>query len=221
MAITTFAELKSAIANYYARSDFGAPDDDFVTLTEARLNHGVLDGQFPTPAFRVREMEQRSTSTTSGEYLALPTDFLQAINLKVDKDRDRDLRFVSSVDFDLLLNTSLTGTPCFFTVTGEEFRFSPISTGETLEIIYYQKIPALSDTTTTNWLLVTAPNVYLYGGLLEAAIWIQEDADIVKYGRLFSGAASGLASSAKKAKYVGPLRTRSGNLPASNSVVRA
>ena len=35
----------------------------------------------------------------------------------------------------------------------------------TLEISYYSKIPALNQTTTTNWLIEDYPNIYLYGAI--------------------------------------------------------
>ena len=38
MAITTYTELKSAIADYMARSDLTGNVEDFIALAEARLN---------------------------------------------------------------------------------------------------------------------------------------------------------------------------------------
>ena len=217
MALTTFSELKTAIADYYARDDFGTPDDDFVTLTEARIQYGSANPNYPSAPLRTRQMLERATASTAGEFLALPTDFLEIIHLKVTANPARSLRFVSPTDFDQLIDTTLTGTPRFYTILNEEFRFSPYSTGETVEILYYEKIPALSDTNTSNWLLADAPNVYLLGGLLEASIWLQADNDIVRHGQAFAGAVNSLNMADRKSSYGKRLRQRSGNLPPSNS----
>ena len=39
-----------------------------------------------------------------------------------------------------------------------------------------QKIPALSDSNTTNWLLTLSPDVYLFGALAEACLFAPEKA---------------------------------------------
>ena len=44
-----------------------------------------------------------------------------------------------------------------------------------LLLTYYAKIPALSDTITTNWLLTKSPDLYLYSALLEATPYLKND----------------------------------------------
>lgn len=223
MAITTFTELKAAILDYSTRSELTDVDDDFVLLTEARLNYGAEDSVFPTPRLRVRQMQQRATaSLPSGqEFLALPTDHLETIDLQINTSPVRDVRYITPGDFDIKFDNSVSGVPTHFTIIGEEFRFHPLPADTyTVEQIYYKKIPDLA-TNSTNWLLDAYPNVYLYGGLLELAIYINEDADIEKYGRLFSGSLRGLERSGKASQYAGPLRATTDVKPGSTSVVRA
>jgi hypothetical protein len=43
------------------------------------------------------------------------------------------------------------------------------------EIVYYGKIPALSDSNTSNWLLSLSPDIYLYGSLLQATPYLRDD----------------------------------------------
>ena len=40
---------------------------------------------------------------------------------------------------------------------------------------YYKKFDSLSDTTTTNWVILNAPDVYLYGTLLQAEPFLMND----------------------------------------------
>ena len=46
----------------------------------------------------------------------------------------------------------------------------------------------MSSTNTTNWLLTLAPDIYLYGALLESAPYIKEDARIQTWGLGFKTA---------------------------------
>ena len=49
MALTTFSELQTSIANYLNRTDLTAPIKDFITLTESKLNR----------VLRLRAMQKR------------------------------------------------------------------------------------------------------------------------------------------------------------------
>ena len=47
--------------------------------------------------------------------------------------------------------------------------------GTNLVILYWRKIPNLSDTVTTNWLLTKYPDLYLYASLSAAEGWLKDD----------------------------------------------
>ena len=59
-------------------------------------------------------------------------------------------------------------------------------------MIYRANIPALSESNTTNWLLTLAPDLYLYGVLLESAPYMKEDERISTWGSGFSTALNDL-----------------------------
>jgi len=52
-------------------------------------------------------------------------------------------------------------------------------------LIYYGKLSKLSTSNTTNWLLTLSPDVYLYGSLLQAAPYLQDDARIQVWAGLY------------------------------------
>ena len=78
MAITDYATLQSAIANWLHRSDLGTVIPDFIALAEQELSND-LDA---------REMEARvNLVTIAGEqYVDLPTDVLEMRRLSVQSD---------------------------------------------------------------------------------------------------------------------------------------
>ena len=67
MALSTYTELKSAIANWLNRSDLTSEiSDDFIVLTEADLNAKL----------RIRQMHAQTTITIDAETESVPTGFL-------------------------------------------------------------------------------------------------------------------------------------------------
>jgi hypothetical protein len=59
-------------------------------------------------------------------------------------------------------------------------------TGYTGELTYYGKITALSDSNTSNWLLAYAPDLYLYGALLEATPYLKDDERLATWSQLYT-----------------------------------
>jgi drug/metabolite transporter (DMT)-like permease len=58
----------------------------------------------------------------------------------------------------------------------------------TVGLRYYAKPAALSGSNTTNWLTDNYPQLYLYGALKAAAIYVSDDAALAKYSALFDKA---------------------------------
>lgn len=181
MALSTYAELKASVADWLNRSDLTSAIADFVSLAEAQMERQL----------RTRQMIVRATASfaASAEYGTVPDDFLEAKTIKLDTNPVTSLDFetISSMD-QLAGNTyTSTGRPKKFTVVGNQFRLLPIpDTAYTAELIYYAKLTKLSSTVATNWLLTQAPDVYLYGSLLQAAPYLQDDARITVWSSLYA-----------------------------------
>ena len=71
---------------------------------------------------------------------------------------------------------STTGTPAVYTIIGDEIQLKPVpSSTNNLQISYFAKLDNLSGTNTTNWLTANAPDLLLYGGLMEAELYLVND----------------------------------------------
>lgn len=94
-------------------------------------------------------------------------------------------------------------------VGGSELEVTPApASAATLEMLYYASIPALADNT-TNWLMTAAPDAYLYGSLLHAAPYLDDDMRVAVWQAGYSRALSGLQAADERAKYSGgPLKRR-------------
>jgi len=177
MALSTYAELKASVADWLNRSDLTSAITDFVSLAEAQMERTL----------RTTQMITRATATIDAEYNAAPGDFLEARTFKMDTNPVTPLQFetIDSLD-NLLTQYTSSGKPKFFGVVGSQIRVVPIpDSSYTGELIYYSKLSKLSNSNTTNWLLTKAPDVYLYGSLLQAAPYLQDDARIQTWASLY------------------------------------
>lgn len=169
MAITTYSELKQAVADWLNRADLEQQIPDFVTLAEATLNKVLRSTYMVTSG---------TASITSGK-AAIPSTALELIYVQIQNSPDSPLEQVNVSQLIMLRRARLrsNGSPRFFAVVGREIEVTPIPSGATtLALAYYQKIPALTVSNTTNWLLEQAPDIYLYTSLMHAAPFLQDDA---------------------------------------------
>ena len=185
MALSTFTELKDAVADWLDRSDLTTRIPDFITLAEARLNRDL----------RIRPMEVRSTmETTSGQrYFNLPGGYLQMRNIQLNTNPIMPLEYITPEMLDRLYGSDTTGKPKAYTLIGDEIQLAPIPDSDyTVEMAFYEKFTALGDgtsgTVTSNWLTTNAPDVLLYGALLEAEPFIKNDERIGLWLNAYNGA---------------------------------
>ena len=180
MALTTYTELKASLADWLNRSDLTSVIPDFISLAEAQMERQL----------RTRQMIVRATASfaAAAEYGTVPDDFLEVKSIKLDTNPVTSLTFQTIDSLDQLSNTTYlsSGKPLYFTVVGNQFRLLPIPDGVyTAELVYYSKLTKLSASVATNWLLTQAPDVYLYGSLLQAAPYLQDDARISVWSSLY------------------------------------
>jgi len=172
MALGNYTDLKAAIADWLDRSDLTDRIPDFIALAEARLNREL----------RIRPMEVRSTMTTTvgQRYFNLPGGYLQMRNFQINTNPITPLEYVTPEMLDRLYGSSTTGKPRAYSLIGDEIQLAPIPDSTyTIEMAFYEKFTPLGDgtsgTVTSNWLTKNAPDVILYGALIEAEPFIKND----------------------------------------------
>ena len=168
MAISNYSELQTAVANWLDRDDLTARIPEFIALAEARFNR----------VLRLRSMEAKYTATTvaSQRNLALPTGYIQMRNFQVNTNPLTTLSYVTPEIYDRLWGGSTSGTPKFYTILANEVSLGPIPASvQEVEMLFYKKFDNLSGSVATNWLITNAPDIYLYGSMLEAEPFIMND----------------------------------------------
>ena len=181
MALTTYTELKSSIADWLNRSDLTTVIPDFISLAEAQIERTL----------RARQMIVRANASFDAQYGAVPSDFLETKSLKLTSTNPQTpLSFLSidALDNEMTKHTA-SGKPKFFGVVGGQFRIVPTpDSNYTTELTYYAKLTKLSSSVASNWLLSSSPDIYLYGSLLQAAPYLQDDARIQTWATLYERA---------------------------------
>lgn len=206
MSISTYDELKSAVADFLNREDLTAAIPTFVRLTEARVDREL----------RHWRMEKRSVVQLDTQYSAIPADFLQPIRLQITDAPTGEVAPISTAQMLQVRGdrNDRVGRPTHYALTagGIELYPTPDLTYNA-SLVYYARIPALSDSNTTNWLLTEAPDAYLYGALMQSAPYLKDDARIAVWQSLYAAAVGNLNASSTEAKYGGTglvMKTRRG-----------
>ena len=160
MSITSFSELKTAVADWMNRDDLSdARITDFIDIATNRIFH----------VLRIPAMEKFVAITVdSNGKIALPSDFLEAKDVLFN---DKPLERISLTEF--YSRGISQGQPIAFSRESEYLRLSP-NPGNVagMKMIYYAEPPRLSSTVTTNEVFGIAPELYLYGALVAAGTYL-------------------------------------------------
>jgi len=199
MALDNFDNLVKSVIKWSHRKDLGVLMPDFIRLAEVEMfanDDEVLE---------IRDDEKTATLTAVGtspnesRFITLPTDYLSQRSLKIAIQDDKpNLKYRSPT---ALRIRSGTGTPTQFTITSQlELDIVP-DQDYTLTLTYFAKPAPLTTINQTNTILLSDPNIYLYGALHQVFVFTEDDNEAVKYFNKFNGAIRGANDRAKKGRY--------------------
>ena len=165
MSLDTYANLQTAIANFAHRGDLTAVIPDLITLAEVRIN-GDLDA-------RLQDIKTALSTVANTESVSLPSDVIDIRHLSVSSTTPIQVLVYQVPDsFEVSHAWGETGTPRAYTVIGSLLYLAPVPDAVyTLDLVYKGRVPSLSTTNTTNYLLTNYPKVYLAAAMCEVAIY--------------------------------------------------
>jgi len=172
MAITTYSELQTAIADFIARSDLSAVIPNFIALAESRLSRAV----------RAQEMQASTLNALLDGAIELPTDYQEWLSCRWIGTRTQDLAFVEPDSPEWRFRYRPNGDPQMFTIMAGNLEIRPSSTGN-IKLYYYKTLTseALADNNTSNWLLAKCPDMYLYTSIAEYHLYMKDDARAAQF----------------------------------------
>jgi len=196
MVITTYAELKTSIANYLARNDLTSEIPGFIQFAENRLRRDL----------RIRQMLKVATTQTvaNDATVQAPSDFLQMRDLHIDSNPIDVLQYVSPSNFYRNTFSTISGTPKQYTLLSDQFQLAPIPDSNfTLQMLYYAAPPYLSDTNTSNVFLVNCPDLLLYAALGAAEPYLMNDQRLATWAALYDNGLQSITVSDDQGEYAG------------------
>lgn len=160
MALTDYANLKSAVARFAGRDDLDSLMPDFIEITEDYIYNNE------SRPLRLQSMEQVTTlSTTAGaNSLALPERFLSLRSISIETGgSEYELTYQSPSAIDKL---SEGGVPTAYTIEAGNIVFNVPPDGVyDVNLVFYQKPVPITPTSSTNDILTNNPTIYLHGCL--------------------------------------------------------
>lgn len=199
MSLDTYSNLKAEIATWLDRDDLTSSIDTFIDLCEAKLGREV----------RVRAMLKRATATmsTATKYMALPSGYKAMKILRLLTDPPTVLQQCNETELTARL-LSETGKPLYFAIH-EEIEFNRTPDDEySVEMIYYCGLDALTDSNTSNWILTNAPDLYLYGSLIAAEPFLDNDERIATWKTFYEEGVRSLNLEDMRSRTSGPQISR-------------
>ena len=196
MALTTYDELKTSIADFLNRDDLTAVIPDFITMAESDMNMNV----------RHWRQEERAIAPIDTQYSAIPSDFLEVISFHISSGDFRSLELISKAEMldRRYKSGDASGKPAFYAITAGEIEVYPTPDGTyTAELYYYSRIPALSASNTSNWVLEYFPDAYLYNSLVHSAPYLKDDPRMQTWAALSTNAIDGINAESESSKFGG------------------
>ena len=165
MSLSTYDGLKVSVADWLNREDLTNVIPDFIELAENRIFHELR-----------APINEKTADLTLGSdgYATIPSDYLEVKDLFWNYN---PLSRVSLTQIHSYVERSGVA-PEVYAREQSKLLVYPNPTqvaGDTLRIIYYFTPDNLSATSSTNSIFQTAPELYLYGTLVEAANYLGSD----------------------------------------------
>ena len=192
-AFTSYANLKTNIADYLARTDLTEKIPMFISLAEKRLNRDL----------RLRQTLQQSIYTlSSGFSVPTPADFLEMKDIHIDGNPPVTLIFLSTSQFYRKAFVNANGVPSNYTLVSNNFVLAPKPTVSSVINMTYYKIPApMSDTVPSNEYLEVCPDLLLYASLAESAPFLMDDPRLVTWEQLYTRGLTSITKSDEQSEF--------------------
>jgi hypothetical protein len=217
--ITTYGGLKAGMLAWLARTGDALLDgrfDDFLLNCERRIYYGFAtetDNPLRSDPLRIPEMETVDAAfALNAGTVPQPAAFLELISAQLNNPLG-PLQIVSQRTLDGYGTQSLGGTR-LIAVSGQNFRLLDAPTSGTATLRYYQKLTTPAGAG-VNAILTSYPDVYLYGCLIEAAIFTGDQPGALSYLQLYNASVAGLNARTQRitASSVPVIRLRAGMAP--------
>jgi hypothetical protein len=190
----TYASLLTDIQTYAERDDnpFVTQIPRFVMMAENRIASEV----------RGLGLQKYVTGTLNSNTIVKPERWRETISFNVTVSSQRVFLQERTYDYCRAFcpDPTITGIPRYYSdYEYEHFLVVPTPPAVyDFELAYYERPEPLSDTNQTNWLTQYAPQLLLYGSLLEAQPFLKRPERVAEFQALYDRALQGVSQESSR-----------------------
>jgi len=169
-----YTELVDASKAYADRQDIEVSSnmDVFIAMGEGRINR----------LLKTREQSCRAYIITvdGQEYYSLPSDYVGMRNIQLNSGSPASSHKVTPYHYTSPehmdhIRQNVSSGKLYYTVIANQIHVYPcLASGQTIEIVYYQKVPMLTSSAVTNWLSINHPDAYLAAICAEISLFVKD-----------------------------------------------
>jgi hypothetical protein len=174
----------------------------FTRVVEGKINNALRTGD---QAVRAQIWLLRDQ-----EYYGLPSDWGGARDVEILKDGTktggRTLTYLAPEEMNKLSRSAGRPYPRhnYYTIIAGQIQVAPPTDNEVLEIVYYQRLPALESDTDANWLTEKNPDAYIFGLCTEISAFAKDVAAYETYKMRFAEAMADVTMEDQVTRWSGP-----------------
>lgn len=164
MALDSYNALKDSVADFLNRDDLDDVIPDLITLAEKQIDR------------RLRRGTVRAGFVINAQVQALPSDCAELRSIRYDVSLSRHAIPIVTPEALSDFRTESQGLPRYAAVVDGVLLFDRVpDQSYDAEIIYFSRLVPLSSGNASNDILVSAPDLYLFGALKEAEPYLDND----------------------------------------------
>jgi hypothetical protein len=171
-------EFKSLLTRYLKRGDLTDLYNDWVLFTSLRIDQQL----------RLKEQELVDVSVPTDRIWPLPADFIEMRNLSSSAHGGTPIRYTTLRGIEAANDLQPGGPIRKYSIYDNTLELIPAPSVDSvaeLTMVYFAKLPPLTQDSSTNAVLTAYPNLYLYGCMMEAAVFRMDATDNQNYKQMW------------------------------------
>jgi hypothetical protein len=178
-----YGEIKKASQAYVDRYDRELADvmPSFTRIVEGKINNALKTGE--------QSVRSQIWLTRDEEYYGLPGDWGGFRDVEIIEDGKkvgRTLTYLAPEEMNKLNRQDRDRKRHnYYTVIANQIQIAPPSDNEVLEVVYFQRLPALLDDGDANWLTEKNPDAYIFGLCAEMSAFAKDEPAFQTYDARF------------------------------------
>jgi len=154
----------------------------FLKVVEGKINNALRTGD--------QSIRSQIYLEHDNEYYGLPSDWGGARDVEIlhqGEQHGRTLTYLAPEEMNKLSRKNGgRNRHNYYTIIANQIQIAPPTDNEILEIVYYQRLPALEKDADTNWLTEKNPDAYIFGLCTEISAFAKDVASYETYKARFA-----------------------------------